>query len=226
MNADSTKSGKKVWLWIAISVLVLLALGAGGWYWHESEMKRLAREYDLAAKAEQARQDSIAKAEQQEKARLDSVQRALDQQRVNHIRKAYIQVLNRYQQRYGDEFVSDCGYFLYDITGDSVPELWVNYGTCEADFQLSVYTYTGNKASLIFNTGYGHSCCYRGKDYILIVTAHMFCADWYKLTYEDGKFHMDNIFSEEVEQDYTEPSEPMINPYFCSDHGPLNTQIK
>ena len=31
-------------------------------------------------------------------------------------------------------------YFLYDITGDSIPELWVSSGSCEADTQLTIYT--------------------------------------------------------------------------------------
>ena len=32
-------------------------------------------------------------------------------------------------------------YALLDICGDSIPELAVKYGTCEADFQVCVYTY-------------------------------------------------------------------------------------
>ena len=145
---------------------------------------------------------------------------------IEKIRKSYIAMINRAASRYSTPYVSDCGYFLYDITGDGVPELWVNYGTCEADYQLDVYTYNGREASLLFNTGYGHSYCCAGKDYVLIVCAHMGCADWRKLTYSDGAIRETRVFVEEDVENYTDPAEPMINPYLCTNLGPINSMIK
>lgn len=49
------------------------------------------------------------------------------------------------------------GYFLYDITGDSIPELWIEAGTCEADTELLVFTYNEGKVSQIYEGDGGHS---------------------------------------------------------------------
>lgn len=48
-------------------------------------------------------------------------------------------------------------YFLYDITGDSIPELWVCSGSCEADTQLTIYTNENGKTRQIYNGDGGHS---------------------------------------------------------------------
>lgn len=51
----------------------------------------------------------------------------------------------------------DSEYFLYDITGDEVPELWVSIGTCEADTKLLAFTITDGKSRKIYDGEGGHS---------------------------------------------------------------------
>lgn len=48
-------------------------------------------------------------------------------------------------------------YFLYDITGDGIPELWVKSGSCEADTKLSVFTNCKGNTKKIYDGGGGHS---------------------------------------------------------------------
>lgn len=48
-------------------------------------------------------------------------------------------------------------YFLYDISGDNIPKLWVSSESCEADKQLKIYTNENGKTRQIYNGGGGHS---------------------------------------------------------------------
>lgn len=56
----------------------------------------------------------------------------------------------------GDRLVHS-EYFLYDITGDGNPELWVRSGTCEADLALWVYSSEKGKVRKIFSDYGGHT---------------------------------------------------------------------
>ena len=47
-------------------------------------------------------------------------------------------------------------YFLYDITGNGIPEIWVKTGTCEADYSLNVYTITNGRPRQILDSDGGH----------------------------------------------------------------------
>lgn len=48
-------------------------------------------------------------------------------------------------------------YFLYDITGDGDPELWVKCGTCEADIDLWGYTSENGNVRKILSDYGGHT---------------------------------------------------------------------
>ena len=67
------------------------------------------------------------------------------------VKKAYLKKI------YSLSKFQDEGYFLTDITGDGIPELWVKYGTCEADYMLDVYTYTKSGLRRILRTGASHA---------------------------------------------------------------------
>ena len=51
---------------------------------------------------------------------------------------------------YGDPLVH-AEYFLYDITGDGEPELWIKCGSCEADIDLWVYSFENDKVRKILS---------------------------------------------------------------------------
>lgn len=56
----------------------------------------------------------------------------------------------------GDPHV-DVSYFLFDITEDGSPELWIKSGTCEADYRLRAYTLDSGKPRKIYDEYGGHS---------------------------------------------------------------------
>ena len=60
-----------------------------------------------------------------------------------------------------------CQYSLLDLNNDSVPELFVETGSCEADFSLTVYEVRRNRLRKIFNTYVGHSSLFVGKDCVI-----------------------------------------------------------
>lgn len=67
----------------------------------------------------------------------------------------YLSVIDEYSVESKGTIHSE--YFLYDITGDSIPELWVSSGSCEADTQLTIYTNENGKTRQIYIGDGGHS---------------------------------------------------------------------
>lgn len=59
----------------------------------------------------------------------------------------------------GEPLVSS-EYFLYDITGDNNPELWIIQGSCEADELLWVFSADNGKVRIIFSDYGGHTDFY------------------------------------------------------------------
>lgn len=122
------------------------------------------------------------------------------------VKRAYIKKVNSLAS-YGN---SD-GYFLTDITGDGIPELWMKYGTCEADYMLDVYTYTSSGLKRLLHTGAGHTGYYgypNGK-YVICQNAHMGYEALSRITYSGGKLHEKVYYESPGEVDnYTELKEP------------------
>ena len=118
-----------------------------------------------------------------------------------------------------NEILTSFDFFLYDITRDGVPELWVDHGSCEADRYLDIYTYENRHAKLLYNCGIDHAEFHQGKDYILMWQAHMGLSDWHHFTY-DGKIKDTIVFEQHLKEeqivlDYIEPQEPEV-PSFAS----------
>ena len=215
---------------IVAAVLGLLALlGASGWLLYDNHQKRVEQERQMAILTEKARQDSIAAAELREQARQDSIERVLQQELIEKSRQSYINILKDYLERFGVDEYGWFGYFLYDITRDGEPELWVKAGTCEADFMLYVYTLKDGVATKIFEEGSSHSGFCRGNNYIIRHWAHMGYAAMYKLTYDGSKIKSRCIYEEdniESSYDYKEPSEPAIHLNRFDDYSPVNEAFK
>ena len=223
---DEGNRKSKTGLITAIVVGVLAILGIGGWLWHDSEVKRIELERQLAEQAEQARLDSIARAEEMEKIRQDSIRQAQEQERIENTRASYIALLDRYHAR--DEYGYN-QYFLYDITGDGLPELWIQAGTCEADYEMHIYTMADEVAKMIHSTDYSHASCYKGDNYIIITHCHMGYAYWYKISFDGSKIVEKKVFDQELAEDeyeYTEPDETYVSTYLQTEHDPINAYIK
>lgn len=75
---------------------------------------------------------------------------------ADDIPSAYISIVDSLMEL-GHGNLVHSNYFLYDITGDNNPELWVKTGTCEADYEMNVYTTADGKPLHILNSYGGHT---------------------------------------------------------------------
>lgn len=135
------------------------------------------------------------------------------------ISEAYIQKLKEHAK---GEYMR-CEYFLFDITKDGIPELWIVSGTCEADCELTTYTHDLKK---IYQTSAMHSGFYKGNDYILKVGGHMGYSTWIKLYYDGNNIQEKKVFEEEGVEDYTKPKEKEITITDCNDITPIRNAFK
>lgn len=154
---------------------------------------------------------------------------AVSENTQEDVKEAYLDFLSKLDAMDEDQVFGR--YFLFDITGDGIPELWIESGTCEADHALSVYTYD-EKLSILDAGEEGnasHSGFCRGDDYILQVCGHMGYQAWSKITYSNGTLKSEVIFEEDLNEsgkdDYTEPSEPAVESYPFDDTEPVVTMF-
>jgi hypothetical protein len=115
-------------------------------------------------------------------------------------------------------------YCLYDIDKDEIPEIFIKFGCCEADYRTEVYTFKNESVAFVGDFGSGHSCLYTwpGENAILLHWGHMGYASMYQISIVNGTLVVgDEIFSEDLsesEADYTDPSEivpgSVYIPYF------------
>ncbi|MCH5328835.1 MAG: hypothetical protein J1E02_07420 [Coprobacter sp.] len=112
-------------------------------------------------------------------------------------------------------------YFMTDLDGDKIPELWVTTGTSTADSKLDAYVNNNGNLKKITTEEGVFNCTYHiGKNYVLLCYGHMGFGGWYKLTINNGKIKKECIFEEELgddEYEYSKPKEPCIQEYNVSD---------
>lgn len=206
-----------------IGILVLLALVGGSWYGYDAYSKysaaKQAREKFVADSLEQVRKDSIKLAEQKEQARKDSIENA----RILSLQKPYLNLLDKYNVE-DDNFGKL--YFLYDITGDGLPEIWMNIKEGE-DFKFCVYSCQHGESKLLFKDelGYNNSFYY-GDNYVLMNYAHMGFQVINKFYLSNNVIKKKKIFeTEEAESmfdvEYKEIEEPSITTYELTDKNPI-----
>lgn len=109
--------------------------------------------------------------------------------------------------------------FFFDITGDSVPEVWMVTDDCEADRMVLVYSISDWGRELYRDTAV-HSLFYAGNDYVLRHEAHMGYAHWYRLRWDRKKMVSEKVFDEFTGGDYTTPSEKPVNEILPGDLDP------
>ena len=141
----------------------------------------------------------------------------------NEWQTAYYEFLQEMPKSVGDDtsFMSENYYFLADIDdkfGEYVPELCIRTGTCEADYELEIYTFDtkSKEVDQLVGPGVigaGHSTFYVAPNGNLL-------ADWGHMGYQSviefsdisGKVSSEEIFSEDLngkpgDVDYTTMSE-------------------
>lgn len=94
--------------------------------------------------------------------------------------------INEVADESGSLNVIDVTYSLYDMDYDSIPELLVHYGTCEADYRIAIYTYRNNALKLVEDGLHGGHTSF-GYDYVanqlVLCEGHMGYGNmyWYDL---------------------------------------------
>ena len=88
------------------------------------------------------------------------------------------------------------GYCLYDVDEDGTPELFLKYGTCEADYYGEGYAYLEGVVTFIGDFSLSHAGFYTwpGKNAILLGKAHMGVHFVEEMTLREGKL----VFLEEI----------------------------
>lgn len=214
---------------IALLAVFFIAGGVAGYYFYQQkkETEMLEREKFVQDSIAQSRADSLMRVQLLERQREDSI-------RINRglVIAAYSQKLGEFERMASR---TDMGYFmfreyfLFDITKDGIPELWVKCGTCEADAMLNVFTYSDGKARKILEQSASHMGYYQGSDYILCYWAHMGYASISKLTY-DGSRIKEKVIMKEREygegEDYPDVSEPSVITFDLSQKQALDKFIQ
>lgn len=203
-----------------IGVVVVLVFIGGAWWLWDSSNKRVEREKVAAAREafvrDSLKQDSIIK----EKARQDSLENA----RIEMLRKPYLALLDKYGAH--EEDWGTC-YFLHDITGDSIPEIWMNVYV-NGVLEFRVYSCLNGEAHLLYKDEIGNAsnCSFHyGDNYILKNFAHMGSQTIDKFTYKKGVIKKENTFTLEAESlqeaEYEEVQDPIIDTYEINDKTPI-----
>lgn len=104
-----------------------------------------------------------------------------------------------------DEAIYSVEYYcLDDIDKDSVPEFMYFYGTCEADYQLDIYTFNGKEAIFVDTIPAGHSMLYTypNENGLIQYYAHMGYASAFLYTMKDGKLASQDkaVFEEDINE--------------------------
>ncbi len=219
-------------LLIAIGVLALLV--AAIWVYGVYSEKRAARMVhdkfisDSLQAVERHRQDSI----EWEQGRLDRIKTAYKKEIDNCIKR----VKDDYQ-RWGMPVPgledNDFYYFLYDVTGNGVPELCMGYPSGGEQGYFGIWTYENEKMRRIYSES-EKTCFYSFHDcgdYLLGISQWGTDADvpyeWHKFVYDGKNLSTKVIFSEvavytEEGEKSTQPTEPEIKTYKVTDKSPID----
>jgi hypothetical protein len=187
--------------------------------YNEIKAAKIAREKFVKDSLEQVRQDSIRLAEKKEQERKDSLEKA----RLQYLQKPYLALLDKYN-------VEDDNwgklYFLFDITGDDLPEIWMNIKEGE-DYKFCVYSCQNGESKLLFKEelGYNNSF-YCGDNYVLMEYAHMGYQVINKFYLSNNVIKKEKIFETEEAESmddvvYKEIEEPSISTYELTDKNPI-----
>ena len=120
-----------------------------------------------------------------------------------------------------------CEYFMFDITGNNYPDLFIVVGDCEADYTMYVFSnYTSDEGTTenvreIFKYGAGHTSFYKGSNYIIADCGTQGYYERHKLYYEGGKMCDEVIQKFEPNDGWDFPQEPPITWISPDDYQPI-----
>lgn len=189
-NADENrgKHGKRRLLYLAVLAMVLTGLFGGS-----AQAASAKQTYQKGADYYIAGQ--YKKAKQTFKKLPKKANEACVKKMSAKMKKAYLKAVKKYNTKMSITSKKPYmwGYYLTDIDKDKKPELLVQYGTCEADVRMDIYTYKGGKLTKVDTAFCGHSGFYydpRGNG-MTVVQAHMFYESIYTMKLENGAIQSD-----------------------------------
>lgn len=198
-----------------IGAIALVAIcGGGWWYSNSSKAPQVNNEAEVA---DSISTDSVAAEAVEEEFAADTL--ASDIPPMEQSLNAYEPILDKYIAKGESNNHYEEYYFLHDVTGDGIPELWLHVDGGES-YNLLTFTYKDGQTKQISKIDVGHPShhsFYSGSNYILIVYASMGASSWHKCEYNNGKIQDKEIFSETLSEEdenaeYKEPSETAISP--------------
>jgi len=152
-------------------------------------------------------------------------------QKEQTIKDKFSSILNDYNNKYKNDDWWTSNYFLFDITKDGIPDLWLlvkDPSDESADVSIHVYSYDNG---LIYKGVYGHPSHHylcQGNGYIINVFAHQGYCSWDKYEFIGGAIREKEIYSESLigDEGYKVPSEEEVKTYNLTNKQPIaNLQI-
>ncbi len=161
---------------------------------------------DQKERNERYRLSVIEEEKESERAWQDSVLEVIE--REHDVRYAYLQLLDVENEEYEDyckdyNYKDDdkyryieIGYFLYDITQDGTPEMWVAVGSPACYYSLRVYSYRNGKAERVIENAGRDPRFYLNRDehYVVETCERNPAARCDKIMYNEGKFQLIEVF--------------------------------
>ena len=119
-----------------------------------------------------------------------------------------------------------CEYFMFDITDNNYPDLFLMVGDCEADYTMYVFSnYTNDEGQTenvreVFKFGAAHASFYKGSNYIIADCGTQGYYERHKLYYEAGKIR-DEVIRQFEDGEWVSPQEPPITWNSPDDYQPI-----
>lgn len=116
---------------------------------------------------------------------------------------AYKEKLHSFENETINGMTSDTEYYIYDIDKNSVPELIVKHGTCEADYYYTVSSFENNAVKDVGELMGGHTALAGYlQNGIICHTAHMGYEMLWLYSLENGNLNKTEIYSAEGDYQY------------------------
>ena len=188
---------------IIVGIIILAICGGGWWYFNSSKASQVNNEVEVA---DSVSTDSVAAEAVEEDFAVDTL--ASDIPQTNQ------QMKEKYQEIISKKDASL--YYLVDISGDGVPELFLKKYSDTSCF-IDIYTYHNGRTVQLLGIGGSDENTFIGDNYLMTVSVGDDYCVWRK--YEFKKYEeysmKENVvykgYKEETEDFYKEPSLSLIS---------------
>ena len=208
---EDEENPMKKYLPYVLGAIALIAICGGGWWYFNSSKAPQSNNEEAVAEAVDA--DPVAPEAVEEDFAVDT-----DIPPMEQALNAYEPILDKYIAKGESNNHWEEYYFLHDVTGDGIPELWLQVDGGDS-FRILSFTYKDGNTVQLFNGDLGapdHIGYHKGNGYIIKTYFSMGYQSWIKYEYKNGEIQENEIYENYYEIDenaeYKEPSEPAISP--------------